>query len=241
MACFAATGYAGPLNDRGYRLTPITEERHAPHLALVAGEASGDLLAGHLLDALRARWPGLQAAGIGGAEMAARGFEAWWPVEKLSVRGYLEVLPRLPELLRIRRQLAERLLAERPDLFIGVGRSEVNLHGSHWVSGFMMDKPLADLRDALADLGLERSDRGELLEDHLAAVAEVMRMLIVGAHGRAPAPLDVQRRFFETRIAPWAFRCCAAISVSPLANYYRCASEFVQAFLAIERDALAMD
>lgn len=98
----------------------------APRLGLVAGEASGDLLAGHLLDALKARWPGLRAAGIGGAEMAARGFEAWWPVEKLSVRGYLEVLARLPELLRIRRRLGDRLLAERPDLFIGVDAPDFN-------------------------------------------------------------------------------------------------------------------
>ena len=98
----------------------------APRFALVAGEASGDLLAGHLLDALKARWPGLQAAGIGGAEMATRGFEAWWPVEKLSVRGYLEVLPRLPELLWIRRRLAQRLLAQRPDLFIGVDAPDFN-------------------------------------------------------------------------------------------------------------------
>ncbi|MFT4195371.1 lipid-A-disaccharide synthase [Ottowia sp.] len=95
-------------------------------LALAAGEASGDLLAGHLLDALKARWPGVRTAGIGGAEMAARGFEAWWPVEKLSVRGYLEVLPRLPELLRIRRQLGDRLLAERPALFIGVDAPDFN-------------------------------------------------------------------------------------------------------------------
>ncbi|MBK6615946.1 lipid-A-disaccharide synthase [Ottowia sp.] len=98
----------------------------APRFGLVAGEASGDLLAGLLLDGLRARWPGLAAAGIGGAQMAARGFDAWWPVEKLSVRGYLEVLPRLPELLRIRRQVAERLLAERPELFIGVDAPDFN-------------------------------------------------------------------------------------------------------------------
>ena len=96
------------------------------YFSLVAGEASGDLLAGHLLDALKARWPGLRAAGIGGAQMAARGFDAWWPVEKLSVRGYLEVLPRLPELLRLRRQLGDTLLAERPDLFIGVDAPDFN-------------------------------------------------------------------------------------------------------------------
>ena len=96
------------------------------YFSLVAGEASGDLLAGHLLDALTARWPGLRTAGIGGAQMAARGFDAWWPVEKLSVRGYLEVLPRLPELLRLRRQLGDRVLAERPDLFIGVDAPDFN-------------------------------------------------------------------------------------------------------------------
>ncbi len=93
---------------------------------MVAGEPSGDLLAGLLLKSLRKRWPDLRASGIGGAHMAAQGFEAWWPVEKLSVRGYLEVLPRLPELLRIRRQLTHRLLDERPDLFIGVDAPDFN-------------------------------------------------------------------------------------------------------------------
>ncbi len=100
--------------------------RRAPQFAMVAGEASGDLLAAHLLDALCARWPDLHAAGIGGAQMAARGFDAWWPVEKLSVRGYLEVLPRLPELLWIRKRLTQRLLARRPDLFIGVDAPDFN-------------------------------------------------------------------------------------------------------------------
>ena len=101
-------------------------ERAAPFFGLVAGEASGDLLAGLLLDGLRARWPQLTTAGIGGAHMTAHGFDAWWPIEKLSVRGYLEVLPRLPELLSIRQQLARRLLTERPDLFIGVDAPDFN-------------------------------------------------------------------------------------------------------------------
>ena len=101
-------------------------ERAAPFFGLVAGEASGDLLAGLLLDGLRARWPQLTTAGIGGAHMTAHGFDAWWPIEKLSVRGYLEVLPRLPELLSIRKQLARRMLVERPDLFIGVDAPDFN-------------------------------------------------------------------------------------------------------------------
>ncbi|MGB3071905.1 MAG: lipid-A-disaccharide synthase [Ottowia sp.] len=98
----------------------------APTIAMVAGEPSGDLLASLLLKSLRTRWPGLRARGIGGPQMAAQHFDAWWPTEKLAVRGYLEVLPRLPELLRIRRQLADRLAQEKPDLFIGVDAPDFN-------------------------------------------------------------------------------------------------------------------
>ena len=95
--------------------------------ALVAGEASGDLLAGLLLGGLKQRWPGLRAAGIGGPRMAERGFEAWWPHDKLAVRGYVEVLRHYREIAGIRDALAKRLLAERPDAFIGVDAPDFNL------------------------------------------------------------------------------------------------------------------
>lgn len=95
--------------------------------ALVAGEASGDLLAGRMLDGLKARWPAMQAAGIGGPQMLARGFQSWWPQEKLAVRGYIEVLRHYPEIAGIRRQLKARLLRERPDIFIGVDAPDFNL------------------------------------------------------------------------------------------------------------------
>ncbi|KQP44285.1 lipid-A-disaccharide synthase [Pseudorhodoferax sp. Leaf274] len=93
---------------------------------MVAGEASGDLLAGLLLDGLRARWPALQSVGIGGHQMQARGFEAWWPSETLAVRGYLEVVPHLRRLLAIRRDLGDRLLRERPEIFIGIDAPDFN-------------------------------------------------------------------------------------------------------------------
>ena len=96
-------------------------------LAMVAGEASGDLLAGLLLRGLKARWPGLAAAGIGGPQMAAQGFDAWWPSDKLAVRGYVEVLRHYRELVGIRRELAMRLLDEKPDAFIGVDAPDFNL------------------------------------------------------------------------------------------------------------------
>jgi len=97
-------------------------------VAMVAGEASGDLLAGLLLDGLQARWPALTASGIGGPNMARRGFEAWWPHDKLSVHGYgWEVLRRYSEIVGIRQQLKQRLLAQRPDIFIGVDAPDFNL------------------------------------------------------------------------------------------------------------------
>jgi len=99
----------------------------APRLALVAGEASGDLLAGLLLRGVRARWPEATTAGIGGPQMRAQGFQAWWPSDKLAVRGYFEVLRHYREIAGIRRQLGDRLLRERPDAFIGVDAPDFNL------------------------------------------------------------------------------------------------------------------
>ncbi len=95
---------------------------------MVAGEASGDLLAGLLLDGLRERCTDMSAAGIGGPQMARRGFEAWWPHDKLSVHGYgWEVLRRYREIVGIREQLKTRLLQQRPDVFIGVDAPDFNL------------------------------------------------------------------------------------------------------------------
>ena len=99
----------------------------APRFAMVAGEASGDLLAGLLLGGLKARWPALQSFGIGGPKMAGHGFEAWWPHERLAVRGYVEVLRHYRQLVGIRRDLAARLLADPPDAFIGVDAPDFNL------------------------------------------------------------------------------------------------------------------
>ncbi|MBS3998402.1 MAG: lipid-A-disaccharide synthase, partial [Hydrogenophaga sp.] len=95
---------------------------------MVAGETSGDLLAGLLLQGMRARWPDLQASGIGGPRMQEQGFENWWPSEKLAVRGYVEVLRHYREIVGIREQLKQRLLqGPRPDVFIGVDAPDFNL------------------------------------------------------------------------------------------------------------------
>lgn len=96
-------------------------------IAMVAGEASGDLLGAHLLAALKQRLPYARFVGIGGSGMAKEGFDAWWPAEKLAVRGYAEVLRHYREITGIRRKLLARLLAEKPDVFIGVDAPDFNL------------------------------------------------------------------------------------------------------------------
>ena len=94
---------------------------------MVAAEASGDLLAAHLIAALKARRPALRFSGIGGPKMIAQGFESHVPMDKLGVRGYAEVLRHYREIMGIRRQIAERMLLERPAVFIGVDSSDFNL------------------------------------------------------------------------------------------------------------------
>ncbi len=136
---------------------------------------------------------------------------------------------------------AEAAVQEYTDLFIGVGKSEVNLHASYWLSGFMMERPLAQLRGVLAGLGIARRSEVVMLEDHLAALCETMRLLIAGGDGRKPAPIETQRSFFEPYIGSWVFGCCAAIGESPIANYYVCVAELTKAFMAVDRDALAME
>jgi lipid-A-disaccharide synthase len=96
-------------------------------VAMVAGEASGDQLAAHLIKALRDVRPDIDFVGIGGPRMGSAGFDAWWPAEKLSVRGYFEVLRHYRELSGIRRALLARLLQTRPAAFIGVDAPDFNL------------------------------------------------------------------------------------------------------------------
>lgn len=97
-------------------------------LALVAGEASGDLLAALLLQSIHQRWPRVPTFGIGGPQMAAQGFEAWWPHHKLAVHGLdWDVLLRYREIVAIRKQLFARLVDKPPSLFIGVDAPDFNL------------------------------------------------------------------------------------------------------------------
>lgn len=99
----------------------------APLIALVAGEASGDILGAGLIEALRARYPDARFFGVGGERMIAAGFETLFPMEKLSVMGITEVLAHLPELFRLRRQLVDALLEKRPAVVITIDSPDFTL------------------------------------------------------------------------------------------------------------------
>jgi TorA maturation chaperone TorD len=125
-------------------------------------------------------------------------------------------------------------------LFVGVGMSEVSLYASHYL-GPQSGRPLAAIRATLAALGLARRPGSSEFEDHLSVELETMRMLVAGDAGRRPATIAVQRDFCETHLLPWAFDCCAAISTSLLANYYRQVASFASCFMALERDSFAIE
>jgi len=130
---------------------------------------------------------------------------------------------------------------EYTDLFIGVGRSEVDLHASHWIEQPMIERPLALLRGDLAAMGIGRRAGATLLEDHLGPLLETMRFLIAGNDDAAPADVAVQRTFFERWLDGWADRCCTAIHAHSIANYYRRVAECTKVFLALERDSFAIE
>jgi TorA maturation chaperone TorD len=125
-------------------------------------------------------------------------------------------------------------------LFGGVGKPEVYLFGSHYLSGYLNEKPLARLRDTLAGLGLTRDEATmPETEDHVAYVCEVMRYLIAG-DDVAVANLTKQREFFSAYLLPWANELCDAIAAHPKARFYRAVAEFTRAFVSVEAQGFDM-
>jgi lipid-A-disaccharide synthase len=111
----------------------LSDSKRPIRIALCAGEASGDLLGAGLIEALRERWPDAEFAGIGGDGMRAAGLDAWFDSSELAVMGLAEVLRHLPRLLRLRRQFRERVLAWKPDVFVGIDAPDFNLGVERWL------------------------------------------------------------------------------------------------------------
>jgi TorA maturation chaperone TorD len=132
------------------------------------------------------------------------------------------------------RDMSDQAIAEEFNgLFGGVGKPEVYLFGSHYLSGFLNEKPLVRLRDDLAALGLGRDEAMRETEDHFAYVCEVMRYLIAGDDA-AVANLSKQNEFFAAHLQPWAPAMCDAVAAHPRSVFYRALAGFTSAFLGVE-------
>lgn len=124
-------------------------------------------------------------------------------------------------------------------LFGGVGKPEVFLYGSHYLSGFLNEKPLARLRADLDRLGLARDESMSETEDHIAYVCEVMRYLIAG-DDVAVCNLTSQRDFFATHLQPWVTQLCDVLGAHPQAHFYRAIALFTRSFVAVEAQGFDM-
>ncbi len=121
-------------------------------------------------------------------------------------------------------------------LFIGLGRGELLPYGSYYMSGFLNEKPLANLRIDMDALGIARADDIAETEDHIAALCEMMAGLITGAFG-APAELAAQQRFFDAHIAPWAPTFFEDLEAAASAAFYMPVGAIGKAFMRIEAQA----
>ena len=138
-----------------------------------------------------------------------------------------------------RAQSLEAVTLEHDALFCGVGKPDVYLFGSHYLSGFLNEKPLAALRTELAALGLARDEAMPETEDHVAYLCEVMRYLIAG-DDVAVANLTRQREFFARHLQPWLPLMCEAIAQHPKARFYAALAAFTQAFMSVEAQGFDM-
>lgn len=136
---------------------------------------------------------------------------------------------------------AEAAAQEYEQVFVGLGQGEVMPYLSWHLTGFLMEEPLAKLRDDLAELGLVRTAGVGEPEDHMAAICEVMRLLVAGDAQYAPATLDWQRAFFGRHLRPWYDKFSAQLEAAPSANYYRAVARLVHAFMDVEAHAFDME
>jgi TorA maturation chaperone TorD len=133
----------------------------------------------------------------------------------------------------------EAVEQEYAALFGGVGKPELYLFGSHYLSGFLNEKPLAVLRTDVAELGLGRDESMPETEDHVAYLCEVMRYLIAG-DDVSVSNLTRQQAFFSKHLLTWLPQMCEAILDHPKAHFYRALATFTQNFVSVEAQGFDM-
>ena len=200
--------------------TPVAEP---PVMASEEDQARADLYA--LLAAVLARPPDaklleilrrIEGNGVdGGSEMTA----SWAMLRRAAESAEVEALQ-----------------DEYHELFIGIGRGELMPYGSWYLTGFLMERPLAELRMDLQRLGFERQEDVREPEDHVAALCETMSMIVTGA----PDSLETQREFFNKHVGPWMGRFFADLTAARAARFYRAVGLLGEKFLEVERTYLGM-
>ncbi|HMN74544.1 MAG TPA: molecular chaperone TorD family protein [Burkholderiaceae bacterium] len=138
-----------------------------------------------------------------------------------------------------RRLPLDAVRTEYAALFEAIGKPEVFLYASYFVTGSLNDKPLVVLRDALRALGIERDPMIVETEDHIACLCEVMRYLIAGDE-LALGDLATQRHFFDAQLRPWADALWDALEAHPKSDFYRALASFARAFFSVETQAFDM-
>lgn len=152
--------------------------------------------------------------------------------------GFLEEPWR--ELIAVSRVMSDADIAdEYNDLFGGVGKPEVYLYGSHYLAGFLNEKPLAELRTDLAALGLTRDEQMPETEDHIAYLCEVMRFLIAGDDVEI-SNLAQQQAFYSVHVQPWVTQMCDTLADHPKARFYATLAAFTRAFMSVETQGFDM-
>ncbi len=146
--------------------------------------------------------------------------------------GFLEE-PWRDLVAQARAMTTAQIAQEYNALFGGVGKPEVYLYGSHYLSGFLNEKPLVQLRDDLAALGLARDANMPETEDHVAYLMEVMRYLIAGDNV-AVCNLTQQSGFFSRHLQPWVSRLCQTLAGHPRAVFYARVAALSEAFVSVE-------
>ncbi|PZX29349.1 chaperone; signal peptide and TAT signal protection of TorA precursor [Cupriavidus phytorum] len=128
---------------------------------------------------------------------------------------------------------------EYRQLFVGVGRQDVFLYGSFYMTGFLNERPLVALREDLARYGLERHEGVSETEDHIATLCEVMRFLVAG-DDLSVSNLGEQQRFYAKHLQPWIEPLCEAVAAHPQARFYRSVAGLLGTFAGVEAVALEM-
>lgn len=137
------------------------------------------------------------------------------------------------------RMTPDAIASEFNSLFVGVGKPEINVFGSHYLSGFLNEKPLVILRTDIAALGLARNEAVLDTEDHISYVFEVMRYLIAGDDVEI-SNLTRQREFFTRHVHVWVPAFCETLAVNPKARFYRALAAFTEVFVSVEAQGFDM-